>query len=107
MLPLKVDGITISHNVANSIFVFFIAYAFSVAIISLLVALSGVDFATAFSATIAAITNSGPGNTQAIGPVGSYESLSDYVKVILSFAMILGRLEVLTVLVLFTKSFWR
>ena len=86
---------------------FFIAYAFSVAIISLLVALSGVDFATAFSATIAAITNSGPGNTQVIGPEGSYESLSDYVKVILSFAMILGRLEVLTVLVLFTKSFWR
>ena len=107
LLPLKVDGITISHNVANSIFVFFIAYAFSVAIISLLVALSGVDFATAFSATIAAITNSGPGNTQIIGPAGSYESLSNYVKIILSFAMILGRLEVLTVLVLFTKSFWR
>ncbi len=107
LVPLKVDGITISHNVANSIFVFFIAYAFSVAIISLLVALSGVDFATAFSATIAAITNSGPGNTQVIGPAGSYESLSNYVKIILSFTMILGRLEVLTVLVLFTKSFWR
>ena len=107
LLPLKVDGISISHNVANSIFVFFIAYTFSVVIISLLVALSGVDFATAFSATIAAITNSGPGNTQIIGPSGSYASLSDYVKFILSFAMILGRLEVLTVLVLFTKSFWR
>lgn len=107
LLPLKVDGITISHNVASSIFVFFIAYAFSVAIISLLVALSGVDFATAFSATIACITNSGPGNTQIIGPAGSYESLSSYVKILLSFTMILGRLEVLTVLVLFTKSFWR
>lgn len=107
LLPLKVDRITVSHNVASSIFVFFIAYSFSVAIISLLVALSGVDFATAFSATIAAITNSGPGNTQAIGPAGNYGGLSDYVKVMLSFAMILGRLEVLTVLVLFTKSFWR
>ena len=107
LLPLKVDGITISHNVASSIFVFFIAYAFSVAVISLLVALSGVDFATAFSATIACITNSGPGNTQIIGPAGSYESLSSYVKILLSFTMILGRLEVLTVLVLFTKSFWR
>jgi trk system potassium uptake protein TrkH len=107
LLPLKVDGITISHNVASSIFVFFIAYAFSVAVISLLVALSGVDFATAFSATIACITNSGPGNTQIIGPAGSYASLSEYVKVLLAFTMILGRLEVLTVLVLFTKSFWR
>ena len=70
-------------------------------------AISGVDFATAFSATIAAITNSGPGNTQLIGPAGSYARLTDYVKVLLSFAMILGRLEVLTLLVLFTKSFWR
>lgn len=107
LLPLKVDGISISHSVAGSIFVFFIAYAFSVAIIASLVAISGVDFATAFSATIACITNSGPGNTQIIGPAGSYESLSDYVKFLLSFTMILGRLEVLTVLVLFTKSFWR
>ena len=107
LLPLKVDGISISHNVASSICVFFIAYAFSVAVIASLVALSGVDFATAFSATIACITNSGPGNTQLIGPAGSYENLSEYVKVLLSFAMILGRLEVLTVLVLFTKSFWR
>lgn len=107
LLPLKVDGIGISHNVASSIFVFFVAYAFSVAIICSLVALSGVDFATAFSATIAAITNSGPGNTQAIGPAGSYEGMSNYVKILLSFTMILGRLEVLTVLVLFTKSFWR
>ena len=107
LLPLKVDGIGISHNVASSIFVFFIAYVFSVVVICSLVALSGLDFSTAFSATIAAITNSGPGNTQLIGPSGSYASLSDYVKVLLSFTMILGRLEVLTVLVLFTKSFWR
>ena len=107
LLPLKIDGIGVSHNVASSIFVFFIAYAFSVVVICSLVALSGVDFSTAFSATIAAITNSGPGNTQLIGPAGSYASLSDYVKVILAFTMILGRLEVLTVLVLFTKSFWR
>lgn len=107
LIPLKIDRITIGQNVASSIFVFLIAYAFSVAIISCLVALSGVDFSTAFGATIAAITNSGPGNTQAIGPAGNYGGLSDYVKVMLSFAMILGRLEVLTVLVLFTKSFWR
>lgn len=107
LIPLKIDRITIGQNVASSIFVFLIAYAFSVAIISCLVALSGVDFSTAFGATIAAITNSGPGNTQAIGPAGNYGGFSGYVKVMLSFAMILGRLEVLTVLVLFTKSFWR
>lgn len=107
LLPLKVGGTTISYSVANSIFVFFIAYAFSVAGISLLVALSGVDFITAFGATIACISNSGPGISQNIGPAGNYGSLSDSVKLILAFAMILGRLEVLTILVLFSKSFWR
>ena len=107
MLPLKVGETTISQNAAYSIFVFFIAYAFSVAGISLLVALSGVDFATAFSATISCITNSGPGNTAAIGPYGNYAGFSDGIKLILAFTMLLGRLEILTVLVLFTKSFWR
>ncbi len=107
LIPLKVGGTTVSYNVANSIFVFFIAYAFSVAIISLLVALSGVDFATAFSATIGCISNSGPGITQAIGPAGSYAGFSAGVKVLLAFTMLLGRLEVLTILVLFTRSFWR
>ena len=106
LLPLKVDGITISPNVASSIFVFFIAYVFSVAIICSLVALSGVDFSTAFSATIACITNSGPGNTQIIGPAGNYGVLNSGVKALLAFTMILGRLEVLTVLVVFGKSFW-
>ena len=107
LMPLKIGGVMIEHSVASSIFVFFIAYAFSVAVISLLVALSGVDFATAFSATIACITNSGPGITQAIGPYGNYSGLNDVVKCLLAFTMILGRLEVLTVLVLFSKSFWR
>ena len=106
LLPLKVGGATISRNVASSIFVFFIAYAFCVALISVLVALSGVDFATAFSATIACITNSGPGNTQIIGPAGNYGVLNSGVKALLAFTMILGRLEVLTVLVVFGKSFW-
>ena len=107
MVPLKIGGTTIGHDVSSSIFVFFIAYVFSVAVISLLVALSGVDFATSFSATVACITNSGPGNTPLIGPAGNYGSLADSVKCLLAFTMILGRLEVLTVLVLFTKSFWR
>lgn len=107
MVPLKIGGAVLDYKVAQSIFVFFIAYAFSVAAITLLVALSGVDFATALSATVACMTNSGPGVVPLIGPAGTYASLTDSVKCLLSFAMILGRLEVLTVLVLFTKNFWR
>ncbi len=107
LMPLKIGNAVISSDVANSVFVFFAAYAFSVAIICSLVAVSGIDFATAFGATIACITNSGPGITENIGPSGSYAGLSDFVKLLLAFTMILGRLEVLTIWVLFTKGFWR
>ena len=107
LMPLKIGGAVISSEVANSVFVFFIAYAFSVAVISALIALTGVDFVTAFGSTIACITNSGPGISQNIGPAGNFAGLSSSVKVILAFTMLLGRLEVLTILVLFCKSFWR
>jgi len=107
LVTLKVGGINISNDVAASIFVFFIAYTFTVALVCVGVALSGVDFATAFSAVVACITNSGPGNTASIGPSGNYAGFADSVKLLLSATMIIGRLEVLTVLVLFSKSFWR
>lgn len=107
LIPLKIGGSVIGAEVANSVFVFFIAYAFSVAVISSLIALTGVDFVTAFGATISCITNSGPGIGESIGPAGNFAGLSSTVKVILAFTMLLGRLEVLTILVLFSKSFWR
>ena len=107
LLPLKVGNSTIGYDVANSVFVFCIAYAFSVAIITALIAITGVDFMTAFGATISCITNSGPGISDNIGPAGNFANLSAVVKNILAFTMLLGRLEVLTILVLFSKNFWR
>lgn len=107
LMPLKIGGTVISAEVANSIFVFFIAYAFSVAMISSVIAITGVDFVTAFGATISCITNSGPGISQNIGPDGNFAGLSDMVKAVLAFTMLLGRLEVLTIWALFSKSFWR
>lgn len=107
LLPLKVGNSNISTQVANSIVIFFIAYGFSVAVITVLLALNGVDFVTAFGAVVGCITNVGSGITQAIGPVGNYADFNDTVKIILSLTMLLGRLEIMTVLVLFTKNFWR
>ncbi len=107
LLPLKVGNSNISNNVASSIVIFFIAYGFSVAIITVLVALNGVDFVTSFGAVIGCITNVGTGINQIIGPIGNYSDFSDTVKIILAFTMLLGRLEIMTVLVLFTKNFWR
>ena len=105
--PLKIGAGAISPQVSSSIFIFLAVYCFSVAIVTFIVSICGYDFVTAFSAVIACITNSGPAITQAIGPSGTYAEMSDTVKYILSFAMILGRLEVMTVLVIFTKNFWR
>ena len=107
LLPLKVGNSNISTQVANSIVIFFIAYGFSVAVITVLLALNGVDFVTAFGAVVGCITNVGSGITHAIGPVGNYADFNDTVKIILSLTMLLGRLEIMTVLVLFTKNFWR
>ncbi len=107
MVPLMIGKSVVSTSVAYSILIFFAVYAFSVVVLTLLVSFCGFDFVTSFSAVIACMTNSGPGITQAIGPMGSYAMFSDMAKYILSFAMILGRLEVMTVLVVFTKNFWK
>ena len=75
--------------------------------LTLIISITGIDFLTSFSAVISCITNTGPGITPQIGPSGNYASLSDFAKYVLTFAMLLGRLEVMTILVIFTKSFWR
>ncbi len=107
MSPLKVDIVPISSEVASSVYVLFIAFGFSLTALSLLVALFGYDFEVSFSAVVAAMTNVGPGIVPAIGPTGNYGFFPDAVKYILAFAMLLGRLEVMTVLVIFTKNFWK
>ena len=67
---------------------------------------AGYNFEIAFSSVIACITNSGPGLGSVVGPAGNFSSLSDFAKCVLSFAMLLGRLEVLTIMVVFSRSFW-
>lgn len=107
MVPIKIGSSIVNSAVANSIFIFLAAYSLSVIVLTLLAALTGLDFATAFSAVIACITNSGPGIGNIIGPSGNYSSLSDFTKYLLALTMLLGRLEIMTILVIFTKSFWR
>jgi trk system potassium uptake protein TrkH len=68
---------------------------------------TGLDIVTALSGAASAIANVGPGLGPVIGPAGTYADLPDTAKWLLSFGMLLGRLELLTVLVLFTPAFWR
>lgn len=68
--------------------------------------LSGLDFISSFSAVIACINNAGPGLNK-VGPATNYGVLNDFQIWVLSFAMLLGRLELFTLLVLFTPAYWR
>ena len=67
----------------------------------------GLDFTTALSGTATAISNVGPGFGDIIGPTGTFAPLPDSAKWVLSMLMLLGRLEIFTVLVLFSKYFWQ
>jgi trk system potassium uptake protein TrkH len=67
----------------------------------------GLDYLTAMSAAVTTLANVGPGLGGTIGPAGTFAPLPDSAKWLLSLAMLLGRLELFTVLVLFTRTFWR
>lgn len=107
VIPLKVGHINPSENVVTSVFVYILSFILSIVFLSVAVSLCGVEFSTALAATLACMTNVGVGSVDIIGPAGNYAFFSDTVKMILCFAMMLGRLEVITILVIFSKSFWR
>jgi len=105
-LPVKLAGQVVPNNVIYAVLAFAFLYVFAIIIMTLLMALSGLEFITAFSAVVASINNTGPGLNQ-VGPASTYAGLTDFQTWICTIAMLLGRLELLTVLVVFTRAFWR
>ena len=91
----------------RSVIIFIFSFLLIFVIIALLLSLSGLDFLTAISGAASAISNVGPGLGDMIGPDGNYKAIPDISKWILSFGMLLGRLELFAILVLFFPSFWR
>lgn len=98
---------TINPKVLDSVLGFVVMYFFTFALFALALTVVGVDFVTALSGSASALANVGPGIGEVIGPGGSYRPLPDSAKVILAFEMMLGRLELFTVAVLFSRSYWR
>ncbi len=98
---------SIPESTYESVMSFFFLYIFTFACSALLLSFSGLDFLTCISASASAISNVGPGLGDIIGPEGNYSTLSDYSKIILIATMFLGRLEMLTILILFLPSFWK
>jgi trk system potassium uptake protein TrkH len=97
----------IQEGVAEAVMAFFFMYALSVAFLAMLLGMTGLDYVTALSGAATAISNVGPGLGDIIGPAGNFSTLPDVAKWLLSAGMLLGRLELFTVLVLFLPRFWR
>ena len=104
---LKYGKQNINNKFMSSVITFIYLYVVIFFIVTALLSVSGLDLITSISAAATSISNVGPGLGDDIGPNGNFSSLSDYSKWILSFAMILGRLELFAILVLFIPSFWR
>lgn len=104
--PVTVGGVQIPNQVVFAILGFIFLYAMSIVGLTFLLIFGGLDFISAFTAVIACINNAGPGLGQ-VGPATNYQSLTDYEIWVLSFTMLLGRLEIFSLLILFTPRFWR
>lgn len=103
----RFNGLVLSDNVSVAVMSFFFLYFACFAVLAALLSLTGLDTLTALSGAASAISNVGPGLGLVIGPEGNYATLSDAAKWILAAGMLLGRLELFTVLVLLTPAFWR
>ena len=101
------NGKKVSDTTYESVMIFFFLYILTFAVSALLLSFSGLDFLTCVSASASSISNVGPGLGEVIGPDGNYSLLTDYSKLVLIITMFLGRLEMLTILVLFLPSFWK
>jgi trk system potassium uptake protein TrkH len=97
---------TVSREVVFSVALFVFVYLASMVVVALALSAFGLDFTTAISASVTSIANVGPGLGQHVGPAGNFAGLPDGPKLILAFAMLLGRLELLTVLVMFSRDYW-
>ena len=106
VLPLRLGDQGISPKISSAIFGYFFLYVLLLAVTTLLVCACGVDFVTSFSGTISALSNIGPGLGE-VGPALNYSSLPAVAKFLLASCMIIGRLEIFTVLVILTPGFWR
>ncbi|MGH8704832.1 MAG: TrkH family potassium uptake protein, partial [Burkholderiales bacterium] len=104
--PVKLGGQPVDNKLVFAVLAYVFVYVSCIIVFTLLMAASGTDVLTGFSAVVASINNTGPG-LALVGPASTYAVLSDFQTWVLSFAMLLGRLELFTLLVVFTPAFWR
>jgi trk system potassium uptake protein TrkH len=106
VMPIKIAGMVIPDRIVYSVLAFIFLYFMRVVALTFALLLSGLDLVSSFTAIVACINNTGPG-LAAVGPLKNYQGLSDFQTWVCVVAMLLGRLEIFSVLVLFTPTFWR
>jgi trk system potassium uptake protein TrkH len=104
--PVTLGGAIVPNHVMHSVLAFMLIYGSVMAVVTMVLLFSGLDLVTAATAAVACINNTGPGLGE-VGPASNFQGLTDFQTWVCSIAMMLGRLEMLSVLVLFTPQFWR
>ena len=104
--PMKIGGHVVANHIVFAVLGFIFLYFVSIASLTFALLISGLDFISSFSAVIACINNAGPG-LGVVGPASNFQGLSDFQTWTCALAMLLGRLEIFSVLVLFTPVYWR
>jgi trk system potassium uptake protein TrkH len=100
-------GRPVGEDVLSSVMAFFVLFVVTLGILTVLLAMTGLDSTTALSGAATALANVGPGLGDRIGPAGNFGGLSDLAKWLLTAGMLIGRLELMAVYVLLTAQFWR
>jgi len=106
IIPIRIGGQAIPDRIVYSVLAFIFLYFMTVVVLTLAMLVTGLDLVSSFSAVLASINNMGPGMGK-IGPAFNFSVLTDAQTWICTTAMLLGRLETFSVLVLFTPTFWR
>ena len=104
--PVRIGAVAVDNTVLFSVLAFMLVYGATALFMTLVLLLSGLDLVTAASAVIACINNTGPGLGQ-VGPSGNYQGLTDFQTWVCTATMLLGRLELFSILVLLTPQYWR
>ena len=105
-LPVKLGGQTIDNNILFAVLAFMMIYGASIIFFTMILTATGLDIISALSAVVACINNTGPGLKQ-VGPATTYAVLTDVQTWVCTIAMLLGRLELFTLIVVLTPGFWK
>ena len=107
VLPVKIDGQAISQQRISTLLAFFAIYTIMTIISATIMIIAGIDNTNAITIALSCMSNVGPSLGTQIGPEMSWSELPEYIKWTCSFLMLVGRLEIMSVLVLFTRAFWK